>query len=103
MDALEAVVIGAAAAAIGTVVAYKFINRQPEGGGSPRQIAVYSPTARGGVLAIQDVPPTDYFAAPVAQTNPNTEAAYNQHPIVYVPAFGPDELNAGAGEAVLTI
>jgi hypothetical protein len=86
-DTLDGIIIGAAAAAIGTIVAMKFLNHQSFGGGEPLQTAQASPDVRGGVLWVQDVTPTDSLASPLAQNNPITEAAYNTGDIGYEPAF----------------
>lgn len=91
MDALETFVIGAAAAAIGAVVAYKYINKTPVGGAVPVQ---------GAALNVMHVPFLPYDAAPVAQVEPITEAAYNQYPTGHHPAFGIDT-NQPEHEAVL--
>lgn len=91
MDALETFVIGAAAAAIGAVVAYKFINKTPVGGAIPKQ---------GAALGVEHVQFLPYNAAPVMQVEPITEAAYNQYPTGYRPAFG-IETNQPAHEVIL--
>ena len=89
MDNFEAIIIGAAAAAIGTVIAYRYINLHPVGGFTPRQPNLYSFGARSQTLSVVDLPPTPSGASPVQQTNPNQEAAFNQYPTSYAPAFGP--------------
>lgn len=102
MDNFEAIVIGAAAAALGTIAAYTFINRHPIGGRSPRQPDAYSYNARSQTLQVVDLQPTPSGASPVAQVNPNQEAAFNQYPTDYAPAFGNSE-NQPAQEEVLPI
>lgn len=103
MDMVDGIIVGAAAAAIGTIVAFKFLNRQPIGGGQPLQINTPSYNARGGQMSVIDLEPLDGSLAPIVQANnPNTEAAYNQYPIAYAPAFGPLENQpAEQGEVVL--
>lgn len=86
MDALETFVIGAAAAGVGAVLAFKYLNKTPAGGAIPKNVA--------------HVPFLGYEQAPVAQVEPITEAAYNQYPTGHAPAFGPDT-NQPAEEAVL--
>ena len=98
MDNFEAVVIGAAAAAIGTVIAYKFINLHPIGGRSPKQPDTYSLNARGQSLTVVDLAPTPSGSSPVVQPNPNQEAAFNQYPTDYQPAFGVDKDQAAQEE-----
>jgi hypothetical protein len=91
MDMIDGIVVGAAAAAIGTIVAFKFLNSTPQGGAQPNQ-PVYpgNPEAgRPSPLYVEDLAPTPMSAAPVAQVNPITEAAYNVQPVVFEHAFGP--------------
>jgi hypothetical protein len=80
MDALETFVIAAAAAAIGGVIAFKYVNKTPVGGAVPVQ-----GTQQVGVMHVPYLP---YDAAPVAQIEPITEAAYNIYPTGHHPAFG---------------
>jgi hypothetical protein len=84
-DVFVGLVVGAMAAAIGAVLAYKYIGLQPPGGGEPRQITSYSPT---NWITPQTPPRADVDAAPVVQNTPITEAAYNQYPFDHQPAFG---------------
>ena len=102
---LDGIIVGAAAAAIGTIVAFKFINRGQIGGGRPLQVNTPSYNARGGYMRVLDLEPLPGDLAPIAQANnPNTEAAYNQYPVAYVPAFGPVENQpAEHGEVVLPL
>jgi len=86
---IGAVVIGAAAAAIGTVLAWKYITYGPAGGSTPLQQRSYQPTARSGVVDVRYPEMLPYEAAPVHQPMPITEAAYNQQPTDLYPAFGP--------------
>lgn len=103
MDTIDGIIVGAAAAAIGTVLAFKFLNRVPEGGEQPNQINVGYPAAVGGrVLDVQVPTKLDRHAAPVAQNTPITEAAYNMYPVTFAPGFGPGT-NQPAEEAVLPI
>jgi hypothetical protein len=102
MDLIDGIIIGAAAAAIGTIVATKFLNSQPQGGGQPNQPA-YQADPNSGMpapLYVVDLVPTPGSAAPVQQTNPITEAAYNQYPVEFEHAFG-TSVNQPANEVVL--
>jgi hypothetical protein len=102
-DILDGIVIGAAAAAIGTIFAMKVLNAQPTGGGQPRQVDRYSGGARSGALRVIDPMGLDERdASPLVQNSPITEAAYNQQSQSYAPAFGPNE-NQPAEETVLPI
>jgi hypothetical protein len=90
MDMLDGIIVGAAAAAIGAIVAQKFLEQKSVGGASPVQ-PVYGAAANYGrpqPLYVLELAPTPMNAAPVAQTNPNQEAAVNQFPVEYVNAFG---------------
>ena len=84
---IDGIIIGAAAAAIGTIIAMKLLNHQSFGGGTPLQTAQRSPDVMGGYLWVQDPGITDTLASPLAQTTPTTEAAYNTGDIGYEPAF----------------
>src|ERR1700675_2964383 len=86
-NVVNGIIIGAAAAAIGTIIAMKFLNHQSFGGGTPLQTAKHSPDVRGGALWVQELPITDAMASPLGQTTPITEAAYNTGDIGYEPAF----------------
>jgi len=102
MDNFEAVVIGAAAAAIGTIIAQKLMNPKSVGGGEPHQIDTPSFGSTGGRLRVVDIRPLTDASAPVAQINPITESAYNIEHHQYQPAFGHSENNA-ENEEVLTL
>src|SRR6267154_933057 len=86
-DTIDGIIIGAAAAAIGTIIAVKFLNHQSFGGGTPNQIAAHSQDVRGGILFVQQPQFTDSLAAPLAQNTAITEAPYNTGDIGYEPAF----------------
>jgi hypothetical protein len=92
MDIWDGIIVGAAAAAIGTIVAYKFLNPQPVGGMQPLQPmeASYNATSGGSPapLYVLDLNLPSNMA-PLQQTNPITEAAYNQYPVPFEHAFGP--------------
>jgi hypothetical protein len=92
MDMIDGIIVGAAAAAIGSIIAYKFIERQPVGGASPAQPHVQAYPNFGDrpdrPLYVVDLQPTPVQAAPVVQVNPNQEAAFNQRPVEFVSAFG---------------
>ena len=102
MDMVDGIIVGAAAAAIGSILAYKFINQTPQGGMQPNQPAI--PTnanfGTGEPVYVVDLVPTPSNAAPVAQVNPITEAAWNQYPVEFEHAFGPG-VNQSNEEAVL--
>jgi hypothetical protein len=102
MDMIDGIIVGAAAAAIGSIIAYQYINRSPQGGAQPNQpnVAANPNAGRPTPLYVVDLEPTPSNAAPVAQVNPVTEAAYNQQPVVFEAAFGPG-VNQPAEEAVL--
>jgi len=102
MDMLDGIIVGAAAAAIGSIIAFKFINVKPEGGQQPNQpqVAVDPNFGTGRPLYVVDLQPTPSNAAPVAQVNPITEAAYNVQPVTFEHAFGP-AVNQPNEEAVL--
>lgn len=91
-------IIGAAAAAIGTIIAFQFLQRQSVGGASPAQPAMRSYNARDEGLTVYDAPPLPDGVAPVQQTNPITEASYNLQSVDYEPAFN---TNYPAEEAIL--
>ena len=78
-------VVGALAAAIGGVIAFRYIGTHPIGGGQPLQQWSVSPT---NAITPQVPGRTDSLAAPVSQNTPITEAAYNQKPTDNSPAFG---------------
>lgn len=96
MDMIDGIIVGAAAAAIGSIVAYHFINKQPTGGGAPMQpgIARDPNFQQPAPLYVVDLDPTPRYAAPVVQVNPNQEAAFNVQPVVFEAAFGPDVLQS---------
>ena len=100
---LDGIIVGAAAAAIGTIVAYHFIGQKTVGGGSPMQPAIATSNQFGNPKPLYaiDLAPTPYNAAPVAQVNPNQEAAFNQQPIDFVSAFGPHINQPSDGGLVL--
>lgn len=86
-DTIDGIIIGAAAAAIGTILAVKFLNHQSFGGGVPNQTVAPSQDVRGGVLYVAQPDYSDSLASPLAQNTPITEAAYNTGDIGYEPAF----------------
>lgn len=90
MDMFDGIIVGAAAAAIGSVIAYKILNKAPVGGDTPGQAAVggIPQFGRPQPLYVVDLVPTPSNAAPVQQTNPITEAAYNVQPVAFESAFG---------------
>lgn len=98
-DIFDGIVIGAAAAAIGTIVAFKFLNRQPQGGALPMQPMSMSPT---NAYTVQSPTYTDELAAPVGQNTPITEAAFNVYPVDFAPGFGPT-VNRDSDEALLPV
>ena len=102
MDMLDGIIVGAAAAAIGTIVAMKYLNTRPQGGGEPIQPLNASNPNFGtpNPLTVYDIQPLPGFAAPVMQVSPITEAAYNVQPVDHVPAFG-HLVNQPEQEAVL--
>ena len=102
MDMIDGIIVGAAAAAIGTIVAFKVINAKPQGGGEPSQVSQPgNPQAgRPRPLYVIDLPGLPQDAAPLQQTNPITEAAYNLQSTGFEPAFGPST-NQPQVEAVL--
>jgi hypothetical protein len=92
MDIWDGIIVGAAAAAIGSIIAYKFISNPPEGGGQPVQPAQLGYNATSGgvpapIYVIPVNPPSNM--APMQQTTPITEAAYNQGCVPFEHAFGP--------------
>jgi hypothetical protein len=91
-------VVGALAAAFGGVIALRYIQRHPIGGGEPLQGTSYSPT---NWLTPQTPPRVDMDAAPVVQNTPITEAAYNQQPTDHSPAFGRNANGVNDAEAVV--
>ncbi len=90
MDVFDGIIVGAATAAIGTIIAYKFLNSEPVGGDTPSQpmIARDPNFQQPTHLVVYDLVPTPDGASPVVQVNPITEAAYNQHHVEYENAFG---------------
>jgi hypothetical protein len=104
MDMIDGIIVGAAAAAIGTILATKVLSAKPVGGGQPNQpnTSSYNATSGGqpAPLYVIDLAPTPLNSAPVAQVNPITEAAYNVQPVTFEHAFGP-AVNQPAEEAVL--
>jgi hypothetical protein len=100
MNYASAIIVGAATAAIGTIIASKFINTAPVGGSQPKHIRAGSPTARSGAVRVSVPPRVSAQAAPIAQNTPITEAAYNTQPTSYTGAFGP-ATNQPAYEATL--
>lgn len=97
-DLFTGLVVGAMAAAIGAVLAYKYIGVQPPGGGQPLQGTSYSPT---NWITPQTPPRADVDAAPVVQNTPITEAAYNQYMTDHQPAFGRDANRAAEQDEVV--
>jgi hypothetical protein len=101
MDIWDGIIVGAASAAIGSIIAYKFLNKGPVGGDSPAQLNTASQIqeyygnnpqfGRPMPLAVIDLAPTPSAAAPVVQVNPITEAAHNNGQVIaagFAPAFG---------------
>lgn len=102
MDIIDGIIVGAAAAAIGSILAYKYLNMrpvltQPNYGNIPDG-ALYLASQPGGYVNV--VQPTPDGVAPLQQTIPITEAAYNQYPVTFQHAFGPG-VNQPVTEAVL--
>jgi hypothetical protein len=88
MDVLDGIIVGAAAAAIGTIIATKFMYQggRPIGGDRPYLgYAPGNPTIGAVPVAYPDTLASDL--PPVQQNQPITEAAYNQQPVAYEPAF----------------
>lgn len=100
----DGIIVGAAAAAIGTIIAFKFMNREPEGKGQPAQPVNWPMyNAPGGHLTIWDQSPLPEGVAPMVQSaSPTTEAAYNTYPTKYGPSLGPNE-NRDSEEIVLPV
>lgn len=99
MDQWDGIIIGAAVAAIATVVVTNLLDKTPLGGGTPNQTATPSANARAGVLYVEVPAGTSPYAAPVAQNTPITEAAYNQEfYAAYEPAFGINANRPGGQE-----
>jgi hypothetical protein len=103
-DVFDGIVIGAAAAAIGTIVAFKFLSRTPQGGEQPDQVFRAYPAAVGGRPLRVVNPPfiSDTEGGILSQDSAITEAAYNQYPVNYAPAFG-QTVNRFGEEAVLPV
>ncbi len=95
---LQGLVVGAAAAGIGAVLAWKYIGAQPPGGGQPNQWTSYSPT---NFITPQVPGRTDSDAAPLVQNTPITEAAYNQYMTDHLAAFGQNANRAGQDDEVV--
>lgn len=90
MDNFEVLVItGVASTVLATIIVNKWLNPAPTQQAQPNTVTAPSPSTRGGELWVQTPMKTSMDAAPIAQNNPITEAAYNQQPfIAYEPAFG---------------
>jgi hypothetical protein len=91
MDAWDGIIIGAAVSAVIGVVVTKYVGQGPQGGSAGAQ-PMYPANPNAGTpapLYVIDLEPTPTAAAPVAQVNPNTEAAYNVQMVPYQDAFGP--------------
>lgn len=111
MDMIDGIIVGAAAAAIGTILATKYLEGHasvPVGGARPNQNyapgqPVFAPQygRPTGPVAVEYPDPLGPFSPPVQQNQPITEAAYNQQPVTYSPAFGGD--SSGSDIEVLTI
>ncbi len=90
-EIITGIIVGAASAALGTIVVLKFFNPEPDGGGQPRQADMFSYTARAGRIA----PAVPYRlaadAAPLVQNTPITDAAYNTQPTEYDTTLGPEQ------------
>jgi hypothetical protein len=99
-DTLNGLILGAAAAAIGAVLAYKYIGLQAIGGGQPQQFWSESPT---NFITPQVPGRTPTFAAPVVQNTPITEAAYNQYITDHQPAFGQNANQGNAAEQEMIV
>jgi len=109
MNQWEGIIIGASVAAVATVLVTQWINKSPIGGDAGNQPSVAANQNYGQnpqhPLYVVDLTPTPLTAAPVAQVNPNTEAAYNVAgagvgDMIYAPAFG-TAANQPQEEAVL--
>jgi hypothetical protein len=99
MDAWDGIIIGAAVSAVIGVVVTQYMQKGPQGGGQGLQPAYPGQTNfNQKPLYVVDLVPTPSGAAPVAQVNPNTEAAYNVQPVEFVHAFGPGVNTAPDGE-----
>ena len=100
MDAWDGIIIGAAVSAVIGVVVTQYMQKSPQGGGNGRQPAMATNPnfTNGAPLYVVDLVPTPTNAAPVAQVNPNTEAAYNVQPVEFVHAFGSGVNTAPDGE-----
>jgi hypothetical protein len=104
MDWIDGVILGGAISAVVGIVVTKYINLGPTGGAAGAQPAQPANQNFGQdpshPLYVVDLNPTPGTAAPVAQVNPNTEAAYNVQPVAFTPAFGPG-VNQASQEVVL--
>jgi hypothetical protein len=105
MDMIDGIIVGAAAAAIGSIIAFKFINKDAIGGGEPQQPAYGGNMQFGRPLPVYAVTSAPYppDSAPVGQSDtPTNEAAFNVQPVEFVHAFGPG-VNQPANETLLPI
>ena len=104
MDWIDGVILGGAISAVVGIVVTKYITSAPTGGAAGAQPAVPANQNFGQdpshPLYVVDLNPTPGVAAPVAQVNPNTEAAYNVQPVVFEHAFGPS-VNQTENEVIL--
>ena len=91
-DTFETLIIASAAAAIGSIIAARYAGAGAWGGSQPRQ---------GGFANYPQ--PLPQNSAPLQQTQPITEAAYNVQPTDHYPAFGPNENQNNGGMVVLSI
>jgi hypothetical protein len=90
MDMFDALIVTGVIATVGsTIIINKFLNPSPTQTTQPQSVKDASPTTRSGRRHVQTPIKTSVNAAPVAQNNPITEAAYNIPSMVpYAPAFG---------------
>lgn len=109
MDLFDGIIVGAAAAAIGTILATKFLESRggppfggarPVYGNAPGQSFVTQVGRPTGMTQVQAPELLNSFAPPINQNTPITEAAYNQYPTTYAPAFGREQ-NTGDLETIL--
>ena len=91
MNIFDSIVIGAASAALGTVVVLRFLNFGNEGGGQPQQGDLHSYTARGNRIRPETPSRLSSNSAPLVQNTPITEAAYNLQSTNYATTLGPQE------------
>lgn len=99
---ISGIIVGAASAAIGSILVSKFVTTGTQGGGQPRQKKQQSYTARAGQISPKTPPRTPVNSAPVVQNTPITEAAYNVQPTTYAPTLGPDQ-NVPSQELTLPV